>query len=264
VVAAIEALKQANAILGVGGPEQPLFQAYFQRAGRIMSDVTPSLIINNFATRHNVALYNDSVWQFSSHQFRKTFARFVATRDKTQLLGLAEHFKHAQIYVTSGSYVGYDFELSQLIGAEVQEQTALALATIINADRLAGRMGERIEKSPLFRGRIGAELRDDYVAFILSETDLAIHACEYGWCVFQPEVAKCGGTAEPDYQTRTPRLCSGCTNFVATEEHTGYWLNRRDRNAELLKDASQIARQALEQAISECDGILNALSRAPQ
>jgi hypothetical protein len=251
-------------MMGIGGPDQPLFQVYFQGAGNVMSDVAPSHIINRFSTRHKVELHNNIVWQFSSHQFRKTFARFVAKRDKTHLMGLAEHFKHSQVYVTSGSYVGYDFELSQLISAELQEQTASALATIINSDRLAGRMGERIENSPLFRGRIGAELRDDYVAFILSETDLAIHACEYGWCVFQPEVAKCGGTTEPDNQIRTPRLCFGCTNFVATEDHAGYWLNRRERNAELLKDASQIARHALEQAISECDSVLEALIRAPE
>ncbi len=59
-------------------------------------------------------------------------------------------------------------------------------------------MGERIAAgNSSFRGRAGEQLRRDYIEFVLKETDLSIHACEYGWCVFQPETSRCGGSFVP-------------------------------------------------------------------
>jgi integrase len=59
-------------------------------------------------------------WLFSPHQFRKTFARFVAKRDRTQLFALSDHFKHVSIAMTAKSYVGSDFKLQELISEESQ------------------------------------------------------------------------------------------------------------------------------------------------
>ena len=45
--------------------------------------------------------------------------------------------------------------------------------------------GERIVAgNAIFRGRAGEQVRRDYIGFVLQETDLRIHACNYGWCVF--------------------------------------------------------------------------------
>lgn len=86
--------------------------------------------------------------------------------------------------------MGTDFDLHQLVDHEAQIETAAALDRLLSADRLAGKMGERIAAgSASFRGRAGEQLRRDYIAFVLNETDLSIHACEYGWCVFQAAAA---------------------------------------------------------------------------
>ena len=60
--------------------------------------------INAFANYVGVQLHDGHPWQLSTHQFRKSFARFIARRDRSQLLGLAQHFKHVSIAMTAKGY----------------------------------------------------------------------------------------------------------------------------------------------------------------
>jgi len=150
--------------------------------------------IREFAAFNNVRRHGGQPWRFSTHQFRKTFARFIARRDRSQLLALADHLKHVSVAMTARGYVGTDFDLHQLVDHEGQIETATARDRLLTADPLAGKMGERIAAgNASFRGRAGEQVRRDYIKFVLKETDLTIHACEYGWCVFQAETSRCGG-----------------------------------------------------------------------
>lgn len=68
--------------------------------------------------------------------------------------------------------MGTDFDLHQLVDHEAQIETAAALDRLLSADRLVGKMGQRIAAgSASFRGRAGEQLRRDYIAFVLNETD---------------------------------------------------------------------------------------------
>jgi hypothetical protein len=121
--------------------------------------------IRQFAAYVGVPHHEGIPWRFTPHQFRKTFARLVARRDRSQLMVLADHFKHASIAMTAKGYVGNDFDLEELIDHEGQAETALALDRLLTSDRLAGRMGERIlAENAAFRGRAGEQVRRDYVA----------------------------------------------------------------------------------------------------
>jgi hypothetical protein len=214
--------------------------------------------INSFADDVGVPLHEGQRWQFSTHQFRKTFARFIARRDRSQLLGLAEHFKHASVAMTAKGYVGSDFDLHQLVDHESRAETAAALDRLLTSDRLAGRMGERIVSgNARFRGRAGEQVRRDYVAFVMNETDLRLHACDYGWCVFQPETARCGGEAAPNEVLRGPAVCLSCVNMVVEERHAAYWHDRRSRNLSLMGGAPPLTQAVLSEVIGQCDGVLN-------
>ena len=193
----------------------------------------------------------------STHQFRKTFARFIARKDRSQLHGLAGHYKHASVAMTSRGYVGSDFDLRQLVDHENRAETATALERMLVSDRLAGRMGERIAAgNARFRGRAGEQVRQDYVQFILAETDLRIHACDYGWCVFQPEASRCGGEVGPSEAGRSPAVCLGCANMVIEQQHATYWRDRRLRNELLLPAANAMTAAVLIEAIKQCDNVL--------
>lgn len=211
-----------------------LFLTYTGRQGKYLIDTISSTAINTeinqFAKFVDVPLYNGKVWRFSSHQFRKTFARFVGKQDKTGLHALSQHFKHVSQTMTD-SYVGKDFELSELIEESRGEEMVQALDSILAADSLAGKMGDEIlTRNYRFRGRAGAEVRKDYINFILSEADLTIVSHEFALCVFQPEVALCGG----DKAKMGREVCVKCSNFVVSEVHRPYWEGQRVRNQEIL------------------------------
>lgn len=223
--------------------------------------LTPAYIgwrINNFASAACLPLHEGKSWTFSTHQFRKTFARFIARHDRTQLLGLANHYKHASLAMTSRGYVGTDFDLSELIDEESRAETEVALERLLLSDRLAGKMGERIVAgNGQFRGRAGEQIRRDYVKFIMTETDLRIYACDYGWCVFQHETARCEGIAKPNEAKRAPDLCLSCNNMVIEDRHSSYWGDRRMRNEALLPNASPMLAAVLNEAIEQCDRVLS-------
>jgi len=65
-------------------------------------------------------------WRLSTHQGRKTFARFCALRDRSGLLAMAQQFGHRERGVTDHGYAGSDYRLDQEIDAEILEQSVAA------------------------------------------------------------------------------------------------------------------------------------------
>ncbi|RWA75835.1 hypothetical protein [Mesorhizobium sp.] len=260
VVKAVELLEQLSAPLRAASGRRELFLVKNTQYGEIVP-VTQMHIgwrINDFARHVGVPLHEGEPWAFSTHQFRKTFARFIARKDRSQLLGLAEHFKHASVAMTARGYVGNDFDLRELIDHENRAETATALERMLLSDRLAGRMGERIAaNNARFRGRAGEQVRRDYIEFVLTDTDLRIHACDYGWCVFQRETSRCGGEVGPSEAGRSPAVCLGCANMVIEPRHAPYWRDRRDRNLKLLPKANTMTAAVLTEAIEQCETILS-------
>ena len=258
VTRAVDLLERLSAPLREASGRDELFLVKNTQYSEIVpvTHMHIGLRINDFARHVGVPLHEGKPWSFSTHQFRKTFARFIARRDRTQLLGLAEHFKHASVAMTARGYVGTDFDLHELVNHEARAETAAALDRLLSAKRLGGRMGERIVAgNARFRGRAGEQVRRDYIAFILDETDLRIHACDYGWCVFQQETSRCGGELEPDEVGRAPAVCLSCANMVIETKHGPYWRDRRARNAALLPQANAMTAAVLNEAIRQCERV---------
>jgi len=260
---AVECLERLSALLREGADGVDLFVAVNGlRAGDLsITGAAVKLRLQAFARFVGVPLHEGEVWLLSPHQFRKTFARFVARGDRSQLLALAAHFKHVSIAMTSRGYVGTDFELHELIDEESRAETALALDRLLSSDQLGGRMGERIvARNHAFRGRAGEQVRRDYIKFVLTETDLRIRGCDYGWCVFQAETAQCGGEVAPNEARRGPAVCAGCANFTVDDRHIPYWQDRRRRNQALLNQAEEpLVRAVLDEAVEECDRMLRGI-----
>lgn len=259
VVRAVDLLQRLSAPLREASGRDELFLVKNTQYGKIatVTHMHIAFRINDFARHVGVPEHGGKPWMFSTHQFRKTFARFIARRDRTQLLGLAGHFKHASVAMTARGYVGSDFDLHELVSHEARAETAAALDRLLAAKQLGGKMGERIVAgNARFRGRAGEQVRRDYIAFILKETDLRIHACDYGWCVFQQETSRCGGELEPDEARRAPAVCLSCANMVIEAKHGPYWRDRRARNKVLLDQAGPMTAAVLNEAIGQCDQVL--------
>jgi len=106
-------------------------------------------------------MYEGKPWKLSTHQGRKTFARFVALRDRTGLFALAEHLGHRDRTVTDTGYAGNDYALAKDIEAHILEQSVCAWEHMLSASALGGRAGaEIIAKRPRFQGaRMKQDLR---------------------------------------------------------------------------------------------------------
>jgi integrase len=213
--------------------------------------------VNRFVQWLHVPRDRGRPWRFSSHQGRKTFARFIALRDRTALHALAQHLGHRDVRETDQGYVGTDYQLNEEIDAAVLDQSVSAWEQMLAAHSLAGRMGEEVlARRPRFRG---ARLKQKIRAYarVLAETGLTLGVCDWGYCVYREEFSACHGSATaPDPVRRDPSTCARCKNFAITDAHRPYWIEQVDRYERLLNDPAlptqtlKIARARLEEARS--------------
>jgi integrase len=201
-------------------------------------------------------------WHLTTHQGRKTFARFVGRRDRTGLHALQAHFGHVTRVMTDRGYVGTDFELTDLVDAQTLDETRAALEELLTATRLAGRAGRLIAARSRFRGRTRDSDVREYVEFVLTESAMRLGVCDWGYCVYRRETSAClGDDAGPNPALRTESTCVSCANFAVTERHRPVWEARRRRNRELLADPRLDAesRALAEARVAECDRVLSDL-----
>ena len=264
VIRAVARLEALSALLREDSDGTNLFVALHRLPSSIGAVTTAAITLRlrAFAQAVGVPLHEGKAWPLSPHQFRKTFARFVARGDRSNLLALAAHFKHVSVAMTSRSYVGTDYELHELIDEEARAETAVALDRMLSSDGLGGRMGERIvARNYAFRGRAGEQVRRDYIKFVIEETGLRVRGCDYGWCVFQPETALCEGEVAPNEARRAPSVCAMCSNLAADDRHVPYWQDRRQRNEELFDRATgyPLVQAVAAETVEECNRVLSGI-----
>lgn len=198
-------------------------------------------------------------WQITTHQLRKTFAKLIGITDKTCLVSLKEHFKHASLAMTD-YYVGTNYELIGMINEEKQQEISEGLESILSSDKLAGKLGEKLSKINLkFRGDI--ESRKNYIEEILNNSDLVVVPHEYGFCIYQPEQAKCKGK-DKNIGLNT---CTKCNNFTVSKKHKVFWLNRIEQYENIKTKIVEVEKQSttleeLDFEIREAIKIINKIS----
>jgi integrase len=194
-------------------------------------------------------------WPLTAREARKTFARFVALRDRTGLHALAQQLGHRDRSMTDSGYAGTDYALEREIDAEVLEQSVLAWEHMLCAPQLGGSAGREIlAKRPQFRGtRAKANIKA--YAHTLVEAGLVLGVCDWGYCVYRQEYSAChGNVVGPNPVHREPSTCARCLNFVVSASHRPYWLGQQQRYEQLLNvpalptQTLKIARERLEEA----------------
>lgn len=202
-------------------------------------------------------------WRLTTHQGRKTFARFVGKRDRTGLHALQHHFGHVTRIMTDSAYVGTDFDLGELVDAQTLDETRSALEELLTASRLGGKAGRMLSSRSRFRGRTRDGELTAYVDFLIQESGMRLGVCDWGYCVYRAETAACMGDERgPNPLWRTESTCMSCANFAVTERHRPVWQARLDRNLALIAD-ERLDGPSLalaETRIAECERILSDLS----
>lgn len=249
---------------------------YAIKAIKILSKITPNEYENLFFTYPNKKLkimqahqinkflnelmdFCEVDWNISTHQLRKTFAKLIGITDKTCLVALKEHFKHASLAMTD-YYVGTSYELIGMINEEKQLEITEGLDSILSSNKLAGKLGEKISKINMkFRGNV--EARNNYIEELINNSDLVVVPHEYGFCIYQPEQAKCKG----ENKNIGLNTCTKCNNFAVSEKHKVFWINRVAQYETFKDNILNIGRQSvtvdeLSLEIKQAKSIINKIS----
>ena len=223
----------------------------------VSSTLRMHYLLLRFASWLGLPQHQGKDWRLTTHQGRKTFARFAALRDGSALFALAQHLGHRERAVTDHGYAGSDYRLNQEIDAEILEQSAAAWEHMLATPGLGGRAGaEIVAKRPRFRG---ARLKQDIKSYarLLVDAGLVLGVCDWGFCVYRQEHSACLGNAlGPNPARREPSTCGHCKNFAVSVQHRPYWVEQVTRHEALLNEPAlplqtlRIARERLNEARS--------------
>lgn len=224
-------------------------------------------MLNRLATLLDLPRHEGMVWALTTHQGRKTFARFAGLRDRTSLFALAQHLGHRERAVTDQGYCGSDYRLNEEIDAEILEQSAAAWEHMLAAEELGGRAGaEIVAKRPRFRG---ARLKQDIKSYarMLVDAGLVLGVCDWGYCVYREDSSACLGNAiGPNPARREPSTCARCENFVVSTNHRPYWREQIQR-CEAMLDEPLLPLQTLRIArerMQEAQKVVRSIDKSPE
>jgi integrase len=252
-VAALEGLSAAQR--AVASRDELWLRRWHGNGATEWHEVRPDLLEIPSISRINIQLqrfaawlgltHQDRPWRLSTHQGRKTFARFAALRDRTCLFALAQQLGHRERAETDHGYAGSDYRLAQEIDAEILQQSVNAWEHMLAAPGLGGRAGEEIVANrPRFRGK---RMKEDLASYarLLVDAGLVLGVCDWGFCVYREAYSAClGNAAGPNPARREPSTCARCKNFAVSQRHRPYWVEQLHR-CERLLDEPALPRQTL-------------------
>lgn len=160
-------------------------------------------------------------WNFATHQFRKTFARFVTLAAPTGVLALQRHFKHVSLAMTE-RYLPSDSDLMDEIIEQSFEADVERLDAILRADRLAGIKGEEILKRNIALRddtAIASSARKACIESTVNDPNFRLVRHVYGECFYEASSARCSGRIV----NVGLRTCIDCKNFSVEGSHLSFW-----------------------------------------
>lgn len=180
----------------------------------------------------------------TTHQWRKTWALYMFRSDRRMLPAISQQFKHLSLAMTEQGYIGNDSRLIEALDSARSQRTAsFFYAAATGKVMVGGGMASTFEK---YRSEILTVIDKDSPQDMqprlegwIMENDLRIFFTEYGKCLIgvNPVESRCqrvAGSAKwdnpkPNFSTREPSLCLGCSCFAVDPEHADFW-RRREKN----------------------------------
>jgi hypothetical protein len=165
------------------------------------------------------------------------WAGFALHVDPRLLPVIQMHFHHLSQAMTEGGYIGNNrLQVAPLSTVRAQQTNLLMFEMATGKSLAAGRMGEQVSEHIVeLRARIANLPRTaawrETVRFV-NDYDLRLWFSPHGKCLpLIPMAMRChelAGTAswlnrEPNYATRQPSVCAGCSCFILDSRHRSFW-----------------------------------------
>lgn len=177
---------------------------------------------------------------FTTHMLRKAWAQFALACDSRLMPAIQMQFHHLSLAMTEGSYIGRNpLLLDVLDSMSVQKVYSTVFDSIIGKGKLAGRMGEQLERAL-------AELRAQAGELPTSEkwrqavewtdnNDLKMFFTAHATCCpTRASEMRCHDASDtpvwlrkaPNTATREPSVCAGCACAIMDRSHEQFWSDR--------------------------------------
>lgn len=217
--------KENGRILALGGSAASMsLRSFAKSAGAVVEQSDMEGVINRDKVRVG------EVWPLAAHQFRRTFAVFVARNLLGDVRYLREHFKHWSIdmtlyYARHDQFVD-DTVFSDILTERDELQAIILEKWVKSSEPLSGGGGKRIM---VFRSRGDVKTVADMREFCrrLGE-DVYIRGTGHSWCMASG--SGCSGHGLYDAVR-----CMSCGEGVVDETHLTVWRGIRQQQIEILQ-----------------------------
>lgn len=186
-----------------------------------------------------------------THQWRKNFAQFIFRIDPRMTPAISRHFKHISLTMTEDGYIGNDARLLDDIQSEANRQTAMWFFEVLRGERAVdGHGADLVERNrslftPALKRPRPHAIRE--IEDLCTSNHVRIFFSEHGNCLISlsPMQARCHNLAgttswankRPNFLTRSPPTCLGCSCFAIDTSHRSFWEERLKRNADAYRQA---------------------------
>lgn len=209
-----------------------------------------------FVEEHKIADLDGNIWPIATHQFRRTFAVFVAKNLIGDLRYLRHHFKHWSMDMTL-HYARHERGDEALISEIISERDRLHRIIVSdwfsNEAPLTGGGGRSVMA---FRSRNNVKTAKNIHDAVANLADgLFIRSTGHSWCLSNTEC--CGGQGLYD-----SLQCTACDNAIIDQTLLPTWKGIRAHQATVLglDDIGEPVKHYARQQIEAADQIIQELT----
>jgi integrase len=182
-----------------------------------------------FMKGHEIPNHEGKPWSLHSHQFRRTFVRFMV-KNAMNLKYLQEHFRHISLDMTAW-YDIEDTELTKEIVNCYSEMSKEKLEQIVDSNNIAGKGGEIIIQTREFAFKGVISKSKDRIIKAMADT-VTLRSTGVSWCLGDIENGECTGVHGC---MLNPSNVRGCSQGIVTPEFLPAWQEIKFRNQDLLE-----------------------------
>jgi integrase len=199
---------------------------------QVLTNTTMNELLKQFCRHHDITGQGNKPYSLHSHQFRRTYAHYVARAELGDLLMLREHFGHWSLDMTllyaDGGADEYeaDSELLEWVAEEKQVRQRDILGSIAASDTPVLSSADWLNT---WRRKVRTASDKEKLVDAMSDT-ITLSGTGHSWCVGNAKGTGCGGLCvfEAD-------MCVDCKFGIIAAEHLPVWRGIRDQQLEVLQ-----------------------------
>ncbi|ABF13113.1 putative integrase (plasmid) [Cupriavidus metallidurans CH34] len=235
-----------------------------QRSGGIgtLSSRAINMNLKEFCEACNIVGLDGNPYPLTTHQFRRSYARFIAKAELGDLLTLQHHFGHWSLDMTAlyadGAPDEYetDTELLEMVTEEKRIRQTEVMTSYLDSDAPLANGSHWLEdwRSTVRTAANKEELIAEYAGTI------TLNGTGHSWCVGNAKGVGCGGLCVFEAQ-----MCVDCNHGIIGQEHRSVWEGIRDQQIEAIAigDLGESGKARAQQILVKAEKVLRRLDKDP-